>query len=123
MFSSIKNQLKSQPTSEGFYCDSKVEKVDWWLSWCHQYPNLYWTRLRKLSNGKADVLFQDENKIYGFETAEFAGHFISEDEFSRFDESFDEEDKDFIEIPKEIQIQKPIWENKEVNDFEYIGKY
>lgn len=120
---SIKNQLGMKPTANEFYRDSKVEKVEWRLSSCHEYPDLYWARLRRFSNDKADVLFQDDDKIYGFDSAEFAGYYISEDEFSPFDESFEAEDRNFIEIPKETEIQKPDWENKKVNNFEYIGKY
>jgi hypothetical protein len=105
-----------------FYQNFKVEKVEWWYSWCHEYPNLFWARLRTFSNGKADVLFQDENKTYGFENEEYAGYFISEDEFSRF-EHLDDEDKKDLQIPLDIVIETPDWGNKEVRNFEYIGNY
>jgi hypothetical protein len=119
---SIKNQLGIQPIANVFYLDCRIEKVEWWLSWCHEYPNLFWARLRIFSNGKADVLFQDENKTYGFENEEFAGYFISQDEFSKF-ENIDEEDRNGLEIPEDALIEIPDWENKEVENFEYIGKY
>ena len=119
---SIKNQLRIKPTAKEFYFNCKIEQIEWWLSWCHEYPNLYWARLRKFSSGKADVLFQDENKTYGFENAEFAGYFISEDEFSIF-EDIDDNDRKDLEIPKDILIKMPEWDNTEAQNFEYIGKY
>ncbi len=73
---SIKDKFNLKTSAEDFYSNSEIVETEWWLSWCHEYPNLFWARLRKFSNGKADVLFQDENKIYGFESAEFAGYFI-----------------------------------------------
>jgi hypothetical protein len=89
---SIKNQFKLKPTAKEFYNNCQVEKVNWWLSYCHNYPDFFWARLRLFSSGKADVMFQDENIIYGFDNEEFAGYFISEDEFIEFNENFDEEE-------------------------------
>lgn len=119
---SIKNQLGLKPTAKEFYQNCEVLKVQWWLSWCNEYPDLYWARLRTFSNGKTDVLFQDENKSYGFESEEFAGYFISEDEFSPF-ENLDNEDRKDLEIPNDVLIKTPDWENKEVENFEYLGTY
>lgn len=119
---SIKNQLGLKPTAKEFYQNCEVIKVQWWLSWVNEYPDLYWARLRTFSNGKADVLFQDESNSYGFDNEEFAGYFISEDEFIRF-ENIDEEDKNDLEIPKEVLIETPDWRDKEVKNFEYIGTY
>ena len=119
---SIKNQFKIKLGAKEFYNNCEVEKVNWWLSYCHNYPEFYWARLRTFSNGKADVLFQDENKAYGFDNEEYAGYFISEDEFSPF-ENINEDDRNDLEIPKEYVIEIPIWESKEVENFEYIGKY
>lgn len=122
LLNSIKNFVFESPEKKEFYQNNKVEKIEWWISWCHEYPNLFWTRLRVFSNGKADVLFQDENKTYGFENEEYAGYFISGDEFMRF-HNLDDEDKKDLEIPLNISIEAPNWENKEVENFEYIGKY
>jgi len=122
ILNSIKNQFGMKPTSDDFYRECKIQKVEWWLSWCHEYPDLYWARLRKFSNGKADVLFQDENKVYGFESEESAGNFISQDEFSKF-ENINEEDRHDLNIPRNFSIKIPDWKNREVKNFEYIGKY
>ncbi len=119
----IKNQFKIKPTAKEFYNNSEVKKINWWLSYCHEYPEFYWARLRTFFNGKADVLFEDEYIIYGFDNNEFAGYFISEDEFIEFDENFDEEDKKFIVVPKDFIIELPDWAEREVEDFKYIGKY
>ncbi len=105
-----------------FYQNCEVEKVEWWLADCSYYPDLYWARLRTFSNGTADVLFQDENKAYRFENAEYAGYFIREDEFSRF-QDLDEDDRNDLKIPIEMLIETPNWTNREVGNFEYIGKY
>ncbi len=111
-----------KPKANKFYSKSKVEKVEWWLSWCHEYPNLFWARLRTFSNGKADVLFQDEYKSYGFDNEKSASNFIAEDEFSKF-KNLDSEDRNDLEIPADFIIKIPDWGIKEVNDFEYIGTY
>ena len=119
---SIASSVRFKSPIEWFYQNAKIVEVQWWLSWCHLYPNLFWARLRVFSDGKADVLFQNENKLFGFDNEESAGNFISEDEFKDL-KSLDEEDRKFLEIPKDTEVQTPIWENKEVKYFKYIGKY
>jgi len=109
-------------SSSRFYKGGQVAKLDWWFSWCHEYPDLYFARLRTFSNGKADVLFQDENIAYGFDNEDSAGHFISEDEFSRL-ACIDENDKKFIKVPNDVIIEPPSWGSKEAFEFKYIGKY
>jgi len=118
----IKSYLGIESNPNEFYQNCKIEKVEWWLAWCSFYPELYWARLRTFSNGKADLLFQAENKAYGFENKEYAEYFLSEDEFTSF-ENLDDEDKKDLEIPSNVFIEIPNWANKEVGNFEYIGKY
>lgn len=126
----IKNRFRNSLSKEDFhkiskdcfYENNKVEKVEWWLAWCNLYPNLYWARLRIFTDGKVDVLFQDEDKSYGFDNKDSASNFLCEDEFTSF-RDFDEEDREFLEIPLDVFIQTPNWINKEVNFFEYIGNY
>jgi len=120
---SIKNQLGIKLTVKEFYKNCKVKKVNWWLSYCHSYPDFYWARLRTFSNGRVNVLFQDEDKTYGFDNERFAGYFISEDEFIEHNENFDEEDREFIETPKNFVISLPNWADRETKTFKYIGKY
>ncbi len=119
---SLKNKLGFKSEFVEFYQDQTVSEVKWWLADGLLYPKLHWARLRVFSNGKADVLFEDEDKSYGFENEEFAGYFLSADEFIDFD-SLDDEDRNFLEIPPEIKINVPDWAGKEVEKFEYIGKY
>ncbi len=105
-----------------FYKDSEVVEVEWWLSWCHEYPDLFWARLRVFANARADVAFQGESKTFGFNDKEFAHHFVSEDEFSLF-ENVNEEDKKDLEIPPDVVIELPTWAEKNCKEFEYIGDY
>lgn len=119
---SIKDAPEIKTWAELFYQDAKVIKIEWWYSDCNEYPDLFWARFRKFSNGKADVLFQGEEKSYGFENDEFAGYFLSEDEFNTF-EDIDEDQRNHLKIPAGVLIETPDWENKEVNNFEYIGTY
>ena len=116
------NLWTSRIRSHKFYQNAEVVDVDWGYSWCHEYPDLYFARLRTFSNGKADVLFQDETKSYGFDTRTYAANFISEDEFSRF-VNIDEEDRHDLGIPIDTTVTAPDWEAKEAIDFEYIGEY
>lgn len=83
---------------------------------------MYWARLRIFSNGKTDILFENEDKLHGFETEEFAGYFLSADEFIRF-EGLDEDELRSLEVPEGIEIETPDWENREARNFDYIGKY
>lgn len=122
ILNSIKSRFVTKLTSKEFYQGCEVEKVQWWLSYCHEYPDLFWARLRKFSNGKVDVLFQDEGISYGFDNEEFAGYFISEDEFSKF-ENIDKKDRNDFKIPEGVLIETPDWKNKEVIDLKYLGTY
>lgn len=112
----------SRVRSHKFYQNAEIVSIVWWYSWCHEYPDLYFARLRTFSNGKADVLFQDETKAYGFDSQAYAANFISEDEFSRF-VNIDDEDRRDLGIPIDTPVTTPRWEAKEVTNFEYIGKY
>lgn len=109
------------PSSQ-FYDHISLVKVEWWLSWCHEWPELYWARIRHFSDGKADVLFQDETKLFGFDDLDSSRNFVSEDEFSNL-EHMDVEDLRDISIPEDTVIETPNWESKQEFAFEYIGKY
>lgn len=63
-----------------FYEGKALEKVEWWLSYCSEYPDLAWARLRLFSDGSADAAFE-ESKVYGFDSREYAVYFLSEDEY------------------------------------------
>lgn len=122
MLNSIKNTILGNSEKHEFYKNCVVEKVEWWLMDCCYYPELFWARLRIFSNGTVDVMFQDENKAYGFENKYEAEFFLVDDEFRTFHD-MDDEDKEFIKIPLNTSIETPNWENNEAKDFEYIGKY
>jgi hypothetical protein len=122
LLETIKSIFVVNAKQKEFYSNVEVEKVEWWISDCFEYPNLYWARLRVFSNGKADVLFQDKEKAFGFDGIQSAGFYLSEDEFTGFDR-LDEEEKADLRIPKDLFVNYPNWANKEVRKFEYIGNY
>ncbi|MBD2090605.1 hypothetical protein H6F67_12145 [Microcoleus sp. FACHB-1515] len=103
-----------------FYAGKTVVKVEWWLSNCSPYPDLYWARLRVFSDGSADAAWA-ESQVYGFDREEYAGYFLSEDEYMRFD-SMDEEDEADIGV-KKSEISPPAWQSDESAAFEYLGTY
>mgnify|MGYP000132629023 CR=1 FL=1 len=96
--SKLKNKFQDKPNIYIPYEDQKVIVIKWWL---HDYAptDLFWARLRTFSNGKTDVLFENEDKLYGFESEEYAGYFLSADEYMPFNK-LDEEDLIDLEIPK-----------------------
>jgi hypothetical protein len=67
-----------------FYEGKTLTKVEWWLSYCSEYPDLLWARLRVFSDGSADAAFE-ELKVYGFDSREYASYFLSEDEYTSFE--------------------------------------
>ncbi len=121
IFNLIKTYFESEPTIYTPYKDQEVIEIKWWF---HDYADsiFYWARLRVFSNGQTDVLFENEDKLYGFENEEFAGYFLSEDEYMSFDK-LDKEDLIDLEVPKGTILELPKWENKKAKYFEYIGKY
>ena len=105
-----------------FYENNAIVEIEWWLSWYCEYPHLYWARVRVFANEKADVAFQDENKTYGFNNKEFAGYFVSEDEFSLF-QNLDDEDRKGLEMPPDVEIELPTWAENDFSGFTFIGDY
>lgn len=103
-----------------FYKNKTLAKVEWWLSYCSEYPNLYWARLRVFSDGSADAAFE-ESKVYGFDRREYASYFLSEDEYKLFD-SIDEQDEVDIGV-KKADVSLPSWADDACAEFEYLGRY
>jgi hypothetical protein len=102
-----------------FYDGKTIVQVEWWLSYCSQYPDLYWARIRVLSDGSAEASF-DEVKAYGFANHTFAANFISEDEYWHLESFGDQERK---EIGAEgVELSPPHWQEA-FRSFEYIGTY
>jgi hypothetical protein len=103
-----------------FYKNKIVVKIEWWLSECHEYPNLYWARLRVFSDGSADSAFE-ESKVYGFDDRKFASYFLSEDEYIPFDR-MDKQDEADIGA-KKSDLLSPFWGDSVEVEFEYLGTY
>jgi hypothetical protein len=103
-----------------FYEGKMLAEVEWWISYCSEYPNLYWARLRVFTDGSADAAF-DESKVYGFDDRKYADYFLSEDEYMPF-ASMDEEDEANIGVRKS-NISPPSWEDDAHAEFEYLGTY
>ena len=105
-----------------FYRDVQIVNTIWLYSWCHEYPNLFFAHVRVFSNGTADARFQDESKVFGFDSEDSATNFVQEDEFSRL-EHLDNEERELLEIPADVIVIAPDWKDLEDFEFEYIGKY
>ena len=103
-----------------FYQAKSVVKTEWWLD-DSQLPQLLWARLRVFDDGTADVCWSECSTLYGFVNQDFAGYFLSEDEYIRF-ASMDEEDEQKCGI-KLASISPPNWLGTTEQEFEYLGQY
>jgi len=104
---------------QAFYDNKTIDHVEWWLSYCSEYPELYWARIRVLSDGCADAAF-DENTVYGFDSHTCAANFVSEDEYLIL-ESFDDEQRRQIGA-EGIEICPPNWGELDFK-FEYLSHH
>lgn len=119
LMSQIRKRFGSMD-KHSFYEGKTLAEVEWWISSCSEYPNLYWARLRVFSDGSADAAF-DKSKVYGFDDRKFAGYFLAEDEYMPF-ASMDEQDETDIGV-KKADISPPSWEDDARAEFEYLGTY
>lgn len=104
---------------QAFYANKTIIRVEWWVSYCTEYPDLGWARIRELSDGSADASF-DEKNVYGFVNSTYAANFISEDEFWRV-ENLDNDD--LAELGAEgVKLCPPSWSDRG-STFVYVGKY
>lgn len=97
-----------------------MSKVEWWISYCSEYPALYWARLRVFSDGSSDVAFEAA-KVYVFDDRKYASNFLSEDEYMPFD-SMDEQIESQIGA-KKSEISPPAWMEDESAEIQYLGTY
>jgi hypothetical protein len=105
---------------ESFYKGKNISSIEWWISSCSEFPDIYWARLRVYIDGSADVAF-DEAEEFGFTSRVFASYFLSEDEYTPFN-SLDEDEKKEIGI-KGAQLVPPVWRDGQCFAFRYIGEY
>lgn len=103
-----------------FYAGTTVVKVVWYLESC-SLPKLRWARLRVFDNGTADASFAENSTLYGFDKEEYAGYFLGEDEYERFDLMDQEDEKDYgIKLSS---ILPPVLVDHWSQRFKYIGTY
>ncbi len=119
LISKTRKRLRSVD-KHSFYEGKTLAQVEWWLSYCSEYPDLAWARLRVFSDGSADAAF-DASKVYGFDERRFASYFLSEDEYLPFD-SMDEQDEADIGA-KKADISPPSWIDDARAKFEYLGTH
>lgn len=108
-------------TNAPFSHSKRVTEVEWWLEWAALPHRLTWGRLRVFEDGTADVSFGPDGGIYGFDSREYAGYFLSEDEFSPLG-SMDEEDEAEYGIVLGA-LEPPAWEDNDDQKFQYFGTY
>lgn len=108
-------------TKEQFYQGKYVVTVEWWLHTCDLPDCLTWARLRVFNDGTADSCFCKHCKLYGFENHDYARYFLSEDEYTCFN-NMDEEDQEEYGIEL-VKIQPPTWQEYPNQLFEYLGTY
>jgi hypothetical protein len=103
-----------------FYSQKTVARTEWWLDEC-AFPTAVWARLRIFSDSSADACLGQGEKLYGFDSAEYAGYFLGEDEYVRL-EGLDSEDERVHEI-RIAELHPPNWRDSPEQPFEYLGTY
>jgi hypothetical protein len=105
--------------AKAFYSGKTLSEVEWWISSCCEFPELYWGRLRVFSDGTADAAF-DEADVYGFDDPKYAGYFLAEDEYTPLS-TLDAQDKANIGA-KASELTPPTWSDTPTR-FHYLGTY
>lgn len=108
-------------TEAEFYRSKSVSAVEWWLHDCDLPRHLTWARLRVFSDGTSDVCWAEGTKRYGFDSQEYAGYFLSEDEYTPFSR-WDAEDEAAYGL-RWADVHVPAWEDRPAQGFEYLGTY
>jgi hypothetical protein len=112
--------MPQKPSKEQFYRGRSIVGVEWWLSEC-SLPQLAWARLRVLDDGTADACFGMGETLYGFADRRHASYFLLEDEYISL-VGIDQEDEREHGV-RAAEITPPTWEDRESQNFEYLGTY
>lgn len=56
---------------EAFYQEKTIREIEWWVSHC-SLPEVYWARLRVVSDGTADACISPRAVFCGFDAREYA---------------------------------------------------
>ena len=110
----------TQMTKNDFYRDKRVRETEWWLHSC-DLPTLQWARLRVFNDGTADSCFGPHEILFGFDNRDYAGYFLSEDEYIRLN-AMDHEDETEYDVVL-ATIAAPEWPELDDQDFKYLGTY
>jgi hypothetical protein len=106
-------------TRSDFYQGKSLAETEWWLG--DQLPDLVWARLRVYDDGSADACFAEGVTVYGFESREFAGNFLAQDDQIPFGNWTEEEvAKQGLSLS---EIQPPNWVDAPDQEFIYTGTY
>ncbi|MBA4020244.1 MAG: hypothetical protein C0483_24040 [Pirellula sp.] len=107
-------------TANKFYQGKSVAAVEWWLHDC-DLPALNWARLRVFADGTADACWAEGTKLFGFDSREYAGNFLAEDEYIRFANWDGEDERDYGVRAADVRV--PEWTDRPGQIFEYLGTY
>ena len=107
-------------TKAEFYNGKAVIETEWWLN-AEWLPELVRGRVRVFNDGTADACLAEGVTVYGFENREYAGHFLSQDDLSRFSAWSEEDVQDHGLTPAEIE--PPTWVDPPDQEFVYAGTY
>ena len=108
-------------TKSQFYYNKRVAEVEWWLDDCALPGTLSWARLRVFDDGTADSAFDPQETLYGFESRNYAGHILAEDEYVCFNRMDAEDEREYGIVLAEIE--PPHWAENADQQFEYLGTY
>jgi hypothetical protein len=107
-------------TRDQFYSGKSVILTEWWLHDC-DLPALTWARLRVFDDGTSDASWEEGGTLYGFDSQEYAGLFLAEDEYIRFDRMDAEDEREHgLRLS---DIAPPTWADRPAQPFEYLGTY
>lgn len=103
-----------------FYSEKTVSRTEWRLDEC-AFPGAVWARLRIFSDGSADACWGQGEKLFGFDSPEYAAYFLGEDEYVRLD-GLDADDEREHQI-RISDLRAPDWQDSTDQPFEYLGTY
>jgi hypothetical protein len=108
-------------TKAEFYAGKSIARLEWWLNSCDLPERLVWARLRVFDDGTADACWEEGGRLYGFDAREYAGYFLSEDEYTCFNTMDDADARDWG-IRRAV-ITLPSWHDRLDQSFKYYGTY
>ena len=62
-----------------FYKDKQIIAIEWWISWCCEYPDLLLARVRIFTDNTVDITFHEVDKLEIFEIETFYFKLLKEE--------------------------------------------